>query len=135
MWRKKKERIPSDNFCILCGRYTNDKKFPKDDWTNYFFVCNTCKKVWCTSCMGQVTGIGPNKTFKYGKKGNVNCPDCGKTAFMAKLPINLSFIQKKDGKIAESNSQTGAALNYCTYCGETISENAQFCHICGTKQN
>lgn len=134
MWRKKKERIPSENFCILCGRYTNDKKFPSEDWTNQFFVCNNCKKVWCASCMGQVSGLGPNKTHKLGKKGAINCPDCGKTAFMIKLPTNLPFIQKKNVEIVSDISQIGDTPNYCTYCGETIPEDAQFCHICGTKQ-
>ncbi|MBY9006730.1 MAG: hypothetical protein KGD63_08230 [Candidatus Lokiarchaeota archaeon] len=130
MWRKKKkERIPSDNYCILCGRYTNDKKFPKEDWTNYFFSCNNCKIVWCNGCMGQITQLGSKKTFKMGKKGGINCQQCGNQAFISKLPINLIFKQKKrDQNILD-------APNYCTYCGETISKDAQFCHICSAKQN
>ena len=84
--RKKADWVPSDNFCVTCGRHTNDKKFPSENYTNMFFSCSKCKKVWCGSCMGQVSSMGPSKAFRQGKKGQVNCPDCSQTVIMAKLP-------------------------------------------------
>ena len=128
MGRKKKDWEPSNNFCVVCGRYTNDKKFPSENWTNMFFTCNDCKKVWCGACMGQVTGLGPNKAFKLGKKGQVTCPDCKKFAAMIKLPENLPFTQSKDQAVAPSSNQ------FCKFCGEAIPDNAVFCQICGAKQ-
>ncbi len=134
MTRKKKEQSPSNNFCILCGRHTNDRKFPSESWTNQFFVCIECKKVWCGACMGQVSGLGPGKTFRSGKKGKINCPDCSKLVAMAKLPGNLTFIQRKSQDLSSDNSQVHLSKNFCSFCGEKILSNASFCHVCGTKQ-
>ncbi len=133
MWKRKKERIPSNNYCIICGRYTNNKKFPSESWTNLFFICQICKKVWCASCMGQIKGIGASKTYKEGKKGKVNCPDCGNFAAMVKLPQNLPFsqIQKTDS----INSEGQTKKNFCPFCNEGIPENSMFCNICGAKQD
>jgi hypothetical protein len=78
--------------------------------------------------MGQVTGLGPNKAFKLGKKGQVNCPDCKKFAAMVKLPENLPFTQGKDQEVSSSSTQ------FCQFCGENIPNNAVFCQICGAKQ-
>ena len=124
----RKKRIPSDNFCVVCGRNTNDKKFPSEDWTNKFFVCHNCKKVWCASCMGQVTGLGPSKAHRLGKKGKVSCPDCNQFAAMIKLPQNLPFKQ------TDSGGTQGAASKFCRFCGESIPTNAKFCQHCGTPQ-
>jgi hypothetical protein len=125
---KKKDRKPSNNFCVVCGRYTNDKKFPTENWTNMFFICNNCKKVWCGACMGQVTSLGPNKAFKLGKKGQVNCPECNKFAAMVKLPENLSFAQSKNQEVSSLGGQ------FCKFCGESIPNNAVFCQVCGANQ-
>jgi len=133
MWKRKKERIPSNNYCIICGRYTNDKKFPTEAWTNQFFVCQICKKVWCGSCMGQVKGIGASKTFKEGTKGKVNCPDCENFAAMVKLPTNLSFSQIQKG--VSINSEGYANKHFCQFCNANIPENSTFCNICGVKQD
>ncbi len=129
----KRERIPSNNYCIICGRNTNDKKFPSENWTNQFFSCQICKKVWCGSCMGQVKGIGASKTFKEGKKGKVKCPDCENLAVMVKLPPNLPFSQ--DQKAISKNSKVYSNINYCHFCGENIPEKSKFCSTCGAKQD
>jgi len=60
----RKNKTPSNNFCITCGRATNDKKLAIDSWTNQFFVCDNYQKIWCGKCMGQETKKGPAKTFK-----------------------------------------------------------------------
>ncbi|MFX1571806.1 MAG: hypothetical protein ACFFB0_03580 [Promethearchaeota archaeon] len=133
--RKKKERIPSDYFCVICGRYTNDKRYSGDNWINQFFVCHTCKKVWCGSCMGQVTGQGPRKTYNLGKKGKVSCPDCGNFAAMIRLPENLPFKQIKPQEIASINAEQITGKNYCKFCGEVIPESASYCNACGAKQD
>jgi len=131
---RKKVKIPSNNYCVICGRYTNDKKFPSENWTNQFFVCNKCKKVWCGTCMGQVNGYGPSKTFKLGKKGRINCPDCGQFAAMVKLPANLPFTQTKTQESSSFSSEGAIDKNYCKFCGENTPENATYCHVCGAKQ-
>ncbi|KKL22219.1 hypothetical protein LCGC14_2437640 [marine sediment metagenome] len=133
MWKRKKERIPSKNYCIICGRNTNDKKFPTENWGNQFFSCQICKKVWCASCMGQVKGRGPSKIFNQGKKGKVNCPDCGNFAAMVKLPTNLPFSQSQ--KVISTNSEGYAKKKICQFCHESIPKNSTFCNICGVKQD
>ena len=111
--KKKKERIPSKNFCVICGRHTNDKKFPSENYTNQFFSCNNCKKVWCGACMGQVTGLGPKKAFRMGSKGKVNCPDCNKFAAMVKLPDYLPFTQSKtQEEVHESSGNTTSIADF-----------------------
>ncbi|MBN1216815.1 MAG: hypothetical protein JXA99_15415 [Candidatus Lokiarchaeota archaeon] len=132
---KKKKREPSDNYCVLCGRNTNDKRFPTEEWINYFFSCNKCEKVWCATCMGQLSKLGPKKTFKFGKKGGINCPECENQVFLSKLPNNLIFKQKMTEQVSQNTIQTSTPLYYCKYCGESLSEEAEFCHICGAKQN
>ena len=123
----RKKRIPSDNYCIICGRNTNDKKFPGEDWTNKFFVCNPCEKVWCANCMGQVSGLGVSKTHKMGKKGRVNCPNCGNMAVMIKLPQNLPFKQVK----ATSEPKQS---EFCRFCGEKLKKDKSKCSNCGADQ-
>lgn len=134
MLRRKKERIPSENFCVICGRNTNDKKFPKDNWTNQFFMCHNCKKVWCGSCMGQVTGLGPSKAFKLGKKGKVNCPNCENFVYMVKLPGTLPFNQNRTQESTPINSEVSLSKNFCKFCGEGLPDNSSYCNICGAKQ-
>ena len=134
MLRRKKKWTPSSNFCVICGRYTNDKKFPIDNWSNQFFVCHNCKKVWCGVCMGQVTTQGPSKTFKLGKKGKVDCPDCGNFTGMIKLPERLPFTQAKTPDMAPISSEVLTRKNFCKFCGEGIPENSTFCNECGAKQ-
>ena len=91
----KDKKSHSDNFCVVCGRPTNDKKIWADAWTNQFFICNVCKKVWCGSCMGAITTKGPSKTWKLGKRGIIKCPDCGTFIPMLRLPKNLPFKQER----------------------------------------
>ena len=135
MGRKKADWTPSNNYCVTCGRYTNDRKFPSENYSNMFFSCNNCKKVWCGSCMGQVSNLGPSKAFRMGKKGQVTCPDCNQTVIMAKLPKNLPFTQqKKPGGDQPVNTKVSLSGNYCKFCGESIPKNAIFCQICGAKQ-
>ena len=93
-----------------------------------FFSCNSCQKVWCGTCMGQVTGLGPNKAFKLGKKGQVDCPECKKFVAMVKLPTNLPFTQNKVQETASIRRQ------FCMFCGEAIPDNATYCKVCGEKQ-
>ena len=80
---------------MSCVRFSIDKKFPSENWTNMFFSCNNRKKVWCGSCMRQVTGLDPNKSFKFGKKGQVTCPTFSHEIIMMKLPEYLRFTQRK----------------------------------------
>ena len=134
MLRRKKERTPSKNFCVICGRYTNDKKFPKENWTNQFFLCRNCNKVWCGACMGQVTALGPSKAFKLGKKGKVNCPDCSNFVAMVKLPERLPFTQISHLETAPISSEGLISKNFCKFCGEGIPENSTYCNGCGAKQ-
>lgn len=134
MLRRKKERTPSRNFCVICGRYSNDKKFPKDNWTNQFFLCRNCKKVWCGACMGQVTTLGASKTFKLGRKGKVNCPDCGNIAVMVKLPERLPFTQIRTPETDSISSEVLVRKNFCNFCGKDIPESSTYCNGCGAKQ-
>lgn len=134
MLRRKKEQTPSKNFCVICGRHTNDKKFPKDNWTNQFFLCRNCKKVWCGACMGQIAGLGPSKAFKLGRKGKVNCPDCDNFAIMVKLPERLPFSQTTTREIASVSSEESLSKNFCKFCGGGIPENSIYCNVCGANQ-
>ena len=84
--------------------------------------------------MGQVTTLGPNKAFKLGKKGQINCPDCNQVVIMTKLPEYLPFIQNKNGVDASIASEISDNKPFCKFCGESIPNNAVFCRICGAKQ-
>ena len=127
MPRKKKE--PSNNFCVICGRYTNKKRYG-EDWSNYFYFCNNCEKVWCAKCFGQISGKGPNKTFKLGKKGQIYCPDCGKTAPVVKNPVNLQFIQTS----VQAGTQSQGGQKVCPLCNQKIRQDAKYCDFCGEAQ-
>ncbi len=134
VFKKRKDFTPSKNFCVVCGRYTNDKKFPSENWTNQFFICHTCKRVWCGSCMGQVTGNGPNKTFKMGQKGGVKCPHCGESVIMAKLPANIPFTQTSEQPSSVPDVKPSTSNIFCKFCGEKIPSNTMVCRVCGAKQ-
>lgn len=127
----RKKKPPSKNYCVLCGRHTNDKKYFGDSWTNYFFSCNTCKKVWCTDCLGQVTGKGSRKTYKFGRKGQISCPDCGNFMPMIQLPVNLPFIQDKTQERESGADIESGSKKTCSMCGQKISQDAKFCDYCG----
>ncbi|MBN1801625.1 MAG: hypothetical protein JW891_08985 [Candidatus Lokiarchaeota archaeon] len=122
------KRTPSNYNCVLCGRNTNDKKYFVDEWGNYFFACRNCKKVWCASCLGQLTGIGPRKAFKLGKKGKMVCVECNSFVPMIKLPINLPFTQDN---IEQHHPEE---FKFCNLCGHKISLNARYCESCGGEQ-
>lgn len=129
---ERKKRPPSDYFCVICGRNTNDKKIFVDEWGNQFFSCKNCRQVWCANCMGQMTGMGAKKTFKLGKKGKITCPECNQFVPMIKLPFNLPFVQEKfpQSKVQTESNET----KYCVLCGHGISRNAKFCENCGGEQ-
>jgi rRNA maturation endonuclease Nob1 len=81
--------------------------------------------------MGQVTGRGPRKAFKFGKKGQISCPDCGNFVPVIKLPINLPFVQKRaslDDSITPLESDSEKT---CKMCGQKIKDDAKFCNYCG----
>ncbi|MFX1236650.1 MAG: hypothetical protein ACFFAS_16585 [Promethearchaeota archaeon] len=128
-----KNRPPSNYHCVICGRNTNDKKYFVDEWGNYFFACSNCKKVWCTSCMGQLTKLGAKKTFKLGKKGKMSCIACDSFIPVMKNPFNLPFVQE-----IPQSSTSGVIVNepikYCALCGHEISHKAKFCENCGGEQ-
>ncbi|MFX1236649.1 MAG: hypothetical protein ACFFAS_16580 [Promethearchaeota archaeon] len=126
----KKKRLPSDYFCVICGRNTNNKSWKGDPWSNYFFSCIICKKVWCATCMGALTGLGPKKTFKLGKKGNVRCNKCEAIIPPIKLPVNLPFKQKKDLE-SQSDEIIEEMKKFCPLCEHKISVKARFCENCG----
>jgi len=129
---ERKKRPPSEYFCIICGRNTNNKLYWGDEWQNYFFSCKNCRKVWCTNCLGQLTGIGPKKSFKLGKRGRVNCPDCNQFLPMIKLPFNLPFVQENFQK---GKKQVGSEeLKFCFLCGHEINKDVKFCENCGGEQ-
>ncbi len=129
---ERKKRPPSDYFCVVCGRNTNDKQYWGDDWQNYFISCSTCRKVWCVNCMGQITGMGPRKTFKLAKRGKINCRDCNQFVPVIKLPYNLPFVQEN---IQKSKSHVESKeLKFCTLCGHEINKDAKFCENCGGEQ-
>ena len=134
---KKREREPSNNFCVSCGRYTNDKKYGGDQWANFFFSCNKCQKVWCADCMGQLSGLGARKTFKSAKTGNVSCPECNNFIPMIKNPQNLPFIQQKqvagDAVVVDFKSTEIVEDKICKMCGQRLRSSANFCDYCGTK--
>ncbi len=129
---ERKKRPPSDYFCVICGRNTNDKKYLGDEWQNYFFSCNNCKKVTCANCMGQTTGMGPRKTFKLAKRGKINCPDCNQFVPMIKLPFNLPFGQKDTQK--DIDQVETKQSRFCGLCGHEINTGAKFCENCGGEQ-
>ena len=132
MLPERKKRPPSNYYCVVCGRNTNDKQYWGDEWQNYFFSCKNCRKVWCANCMGQMTGIGQKKTFKLAKRGNINCPDCNQFVPIIKLPINLPFVQEK---VQQSNTQVESdEKKFCILCGHDINKNAKFCENCGGEQ-
>ena len=88
--------------------------------------------------MGQVSKKGPNKTFKLGKRGQINCPDCSQLAYMIKLPGNLPFTQEKL-KTATSSSPTqstqkSSETRYCRMCGQKLGGGTKFCDYCGSEQ-
>ncbi len=124
---RKKNRVPSDNYCVICGRFTNDRKLIGDEWANRFYICHKCKKVWCVSCMGQISGMSASKSYKLGKKGRSKCPDCGNLAVMTKLPENLPFKQVKT--TSESRKP-----QFCKFCGEKLDSEIEICDICGAEQ-
>ena len=135
---KKREKVPSNNYCVLCGRYTNDKKYAGDQWANFFYSCNTCQKVWCSDCMGQVSGLGPRKTFKAGKTGKIACPDCGSFVPMLKNPQNLPFIQVKhesEDQLPGTSIKADLSLEnkICEMCGQRLRDSANYCDYCGSK--
>ncbi len=132
MPKQKKKRPPSDYNCILCGRNTNDKKIFGDEWQNYFFSCKNCQHVWCAQCFGQLTGLGPRKAFKLGKRGKINCPDCNQFIPMIKLPFNLPFSQKDSQK--DKGQVETTQSHFCALCGHKINSDAKFCENCGGEQ-
>ncbi len=144
MGRRKKVKVPSKNFCVVCGRISNDKKYFGDNWTNEFFACNKCKMGWCSKCMAQVSGRSPNKNFRLGRKGKVNCPDCGKAVPMIRLPENLPFEQSKSSSSSQGVSSGQAQPTqgskepeehkFCDFCGEKMVKVAKFCQTCGAAQ-
>ncbi len=111
----KDKKSNSDNFCVVCGRPTDDRKIWADAWTNQFFSCIVCKKVWCVTCMGAITKKGPRKTWKLGIKKAITCPDCSTSIPMLRLPKNLPFKQKrsvvKSSVIPQFESDTTMAPN------------------------
>ncbi|MFX1275297.1 MAG: hypothetical protein ACFFBP_08960 [Promethearchaeota archaeon] len=123
----------SDHYCVLCNRNTNDKTYWGEAWQNYFFSCKNCKSVWCADCMGQVSGFGPRKTFKQGKKGKINCPQCGQFVPVIKLPFKLPFVQEKVEK--EKNHVEPIKTKFCGLCGYKINATAKFCENCGGEQH
>jgi len=132
MFQERKKRPPSDYYCVVCGRNTNDKKIFVDEWGNQFFSCKSCRQVWCANCMGQITGIGASKTYKLGKKGKINCPNCNQFVPMIKLPFNLPFVQ---AKIQQSSIQADSPeTKFCVLCGHEINKNAKYCENCGGEQ-
>ena len=124
----RKKQVPSNNFCILCGRITNDKKRFGEEWDNSFFACNKCQKVWCANCFGQLKGVGAKKAYRSGKKGQVTCPDCNQFMPMVRLPENLPFSQIRP------QSQDSGETKACVMCGQRIKQGANFCDYCGSKQ-
>ncbi len=131
----RKKTIPSNNFCVLCGRHTNEKKRFGENWDNFFFACNYCQKVWCVNCFGQLIGKGPRKSFKLGKKGQINCLDCNNFIPMIRLPENLPFVQKRGQaqKAGEKKQELGG-MKTCTMCGQKLKQGSNFCDYCGEKQ-
>ena len=129
---EKKKRPPSDYSCCLCGRNTNDKKYWGDEWQNYFFSCNNCKKVWCANCMGQINGLGPKRTFKLAKRGKVNCTECTQFVPIIKLPLKLPFVQESLQK--SKNQVESKETHFCALCGHEVNNIAKFCENCGGEQ-
>jgi hypothetical protein len=117
---------------VICGRNTNEKKYFVDEWGNQFFSCKNCRQVWCTNCLGQLTGIGSKKTFKLGKRGRVNCTVCNQFLPMIKLPINLPFVQENIQK-GKKQVESGE-LKFCTLCRHEINKDAKYCENCGGEQ-
>ncbi len=137
----KRDVSPSKFHCALCGRFTNDKRIVGDLLKNQFFICHKDKKVWCGSCLTQITEISPNKLWNYGKKGRVLCPECGGNLVMAKNPINIPFTQDTAISSEESEAelygnalQISGKMKICPACGREIREAAIFCDFCGAKQ-
>ncbi|MHA1292784.1 MAG: hypothetical protein ACTSQJ_08980 [Promethearchaeota archaeon] len=92
MVRRKKK----DNFCVICGKLTDDKKtFGKvsDPYPNQFFICENCKKIWCAACMKSILRKSHKETHKLGKKNKVQCPECKQLIPMYRTPVNISFKQ------------------------------------------
>lgn len=121
-----RRRVLSDNFCEICGRNTNNKKYG-DHWINKFFVCNNCKKVWCSICFGQKSGLSQSKAHRLAVKGKVKCPECNSFIAMIRLPQDLSF---KSGKASSSGSNS----EFCNFCGEKLKLNSNTCKNCGVEQ-
>jgi hypothetical protein len=137
----KREFTPSDYFCALCGRTTNDKRLVGDILKNQFFICHKDKKIWCGSCLSQLIKMPQSKMWNYGKKGRLLCPECGENLLMAKNPINIPFTQdltsSSDDLEAElygKTAQISGKMKICPVCGKEIREEATFCDSCGAKQ-
>jgi len=131
-----KNRPNSPYYCVICGRNTNNKKYFVDEWGNYFLSCSNCKKVWCVECMGQLTKLGPRKTYKLAKKGRMECIYCNQFMPIIKLPQNLPFVQESN-QFAENLSQvskTNLEKKFCPLCGHEINANAKYCEYCGGEQ-
>ncbi len=131
-----KNRPQSPYYCVICGRNTNNKRYFVDEWGNYFFSCSLCKKIWCAECMGQLTKLGPRKTYKLGKKGKMQCIHCNQFIPLIKLPQNLPFTQDNSHMVSTNmNASMERVENkYCPLCGYSINNKAQFCEFCGGKQ-
>ena len=137
----KRDITPSKNHCVLCGRLTSDKRIMGDLLKNQFFICHKDKKVWCGSCLAQITEISPNKLWTYGKKGRVLCPKCGENLLMARNPVNIPFIQESTISSEDTEAdlygkapQVSGKLKICPACGKEIRDIALFCDFCGAKQ-
>jgi len=125
-------KAPSSNFCVICGRHTNDRRIIGDVLKNQYFICNTCEKVWCGSCMSQLMGQMQNKVLKLAKKGQVLCPDCNQFSPMVKSPETLRFTQSKAPQAQQPHDSEN--LKICSVCGQEIRDEAKFCEFCGSEQ-
>ena len=136
----KKEFTPSEYHCVLCGRFTNDKRIVGDILKNQFFICHKDRKVWCGSCLAQIVKISQTKMWNFGKKGGLLCPECGENLLMAKNPTNIPFTQKPtslcedlEAELYGKKPQISGKLKTCHACGKEIREEAKFCDYCGAK--
>ena len=137
------QKPPSNNFCVVCGRYTSytvRRTLYKIVYDDYFFSCNYCQKVWCVNDMAERVGMSPEKIYKLGKKNQMICQDCGNELKMLKLPMNLPFKQVRYIGVEAIDSGTQINLGQenlkkiCSNCGQSINQAAGFCEFCGAQQ-